>query len=124
MNEHILDSLVTDYEDLIPTITLPDPDDRRVLAAAIRGNAELIVTYNLKDFPQSTLSHFNIEAQHPDIFVERLLNLNETLVCETIRQQRLDLKNPPMSVEELLATFDELRLKRVVRSLRTNFDKL
>jgi predicted nucleic acid-binding protein len=51
MNEHILDCLVTNYEDLIEAIQLPDEDDRHVVAAAIRGRADVIVTFNRKDFP-------------------------------------------------------------------------
>lgn len=51
MNAHVLDSLVAGFEPLIPDITLPDPDDRHVLAAAIHCGADIIVTFNLKDFP-------------------------------------------------------------------------
>jgi predicted nucleic acid-binding protein len=56
MNDHILDCLVTGYEDLIPPLQLRDADDRHVLAAAIRGRADVIVTFNGKDFPDSVLS--------------------------------------------------------------------
>src|SRR4051794_30457659 len=58
MDRHVPDSLVTDYEPLIPTLILPDPDDRHVLAAAIHAQAELIVTFNLGDFPASVLSSY------------------------------------------------------------------
>lgn len=119
MNEHILDSLVTNYEDLIPSLQLPDAGDRHVLAAAIRGGANVIVTFNLKDFPASVLSRYNIEAQHPDVFVERLIDLNTDLVCATIRQQRLDLKKPPKPVEDVLNTFEEQGLKQSVARLRS-----
>ncbi len=44
MNEHIFDSLVTDYEDLIGTLDLPDTGDNHVLAAAVRCQANVIVT--------------------------------------------------------------------------------
>ena len=53
MNAHVRDCLVTGYEFLIPRLTLPDPDDRHVLAAAIRAGADLIVTANLSDFPRN-----------------------------------------------------------------------
>src|SRR3954464_11109127 len=53
MNRHVPDCLVVGYETLIPTLVLPDPDDRHVLAAAIHAQAEVIVTFNLRDFPPS-----------------------------------------------------------------------
>jgi hypothetical protein len=67
MNAHVRDCLVTDFEDLIESLTLPDSDDRHVLAAAIRGKADLIVTFNLSDFPADVLAQFQIEAQHPEV---------------------------------------------------------
>ena len=67
MNEAVRDCLVTGYEELIDSLTLPDPDDRHVLAAAIRASAEVIVTYNLTDFPAETLARFDIEAQLPHL---------------------------------------------------------
>jgi PIN domain len=47
MNEHAPDCIVCNYEDLITGLTLPDPDDRHVLAAAVRAEADIIVTFNL-----------------------------------------------------------------------------
>ena len=61
------------YEDLIEGLHLPDPDDRHVLAAAIRGRTDVIVTANVRDFPPEILTPFEIEAQHPDEFVMHLL---------------------------------------------------
>jgi len=59
MDAHTRDSIVTDYEDLIPALSLPDSDDRHVLAAAIRSGADVIVTFNLADFPPEILDlHF------------------------------------------------------------------
>jgi predicted nucleic acid-binding protein len=51
MNAHVRDCLVTGYEDLIEGLELPDPDDRHVLAAAIRTRASVIVTFNLGRLP-------------------------------------------------------------------------
>jgi len=75
MNAHVLDCLVTGHEDLIEGLTLPDPDDRHVLAAAIRSSASVIVTFNLDDFPPKYLDELGIEARHPDEFIARLIKL-------------------------------------------------
>src|SRR3954449_10794149 len=58
MDSHAADALVTGYEDLIPGLQLPDPDDRHVLAAAIRGRADVIVTANLREFPAEHIASF------------------------------------------------------------------
>ena len=69
VNSSIRDVLVTDFEALITTLNLPDPDDRHVLAAAIKSGAQVIVTSSIKDFPQGELSKWNVEAKRPDDFV-------------------------------------------------------
>ena len=73
MNEAVRDCLVTGYEGLIDTVDLPDPDDRHVLAAAIHADARAIITYNLKDFPDETLSRHGIESLHPDELLSSLV---------------------------------------------------
>ena len=106
INEAVRDCLGTGYEDLIDSLALPDAGDRHVLAAAIRAGAEVIVTYNLRDFPAGTLACFDMEALHPDDFLIGLLDLAPGVVCGTVRRQRDSLRNPPKSIEELLATFE------------------
>ena len=93
MDEHATDALVTDYQHLIPGLQLPDPNDRHVLAAAIRARADVIVTINLRDFPAETLAAFGIEAQHPDEFVLHLLDLSPGVVVGAAQDHRLSLKN-------------------------------
>ncbi len=63
INTSVEDSIVEGYEPLAETLKLPDLDDRHVLAAAIKAQAQIIVTYNLKDFPANVLETFGIEAQ-------------------------------------------------------------
>jgi hypothetical protein len=94
MNENIRDCLVENYHDIIPTLNLPDQKDRHVLAAAIRSLSSVIVTYNLKDFPKKILDQYEIEAQHPDEFIMRLLEINPGAICRRIRMHRASLKNP------------------------------
>jgi len=121
MCEAVADCLVTGYEPLIDGLQLPDPDDRHVLAAAIRCSAQVIVTSNLADFPADALEPFNIEAQGPDQFVLDVVNLAPARVAAVIQQQSAALRNPPRTVDELL---DDLSasLPRAVAALESFFD--
>lgn len=118
MDLHAVDALVTGYEDLIEDLRLPDPDDRHVLAAAIRGRADVIVTANLRDFPANILGQFGIEAQHPDEFILSLFDLAPDLVTGAARDHRESLKNPPITIEQYLGTLAIQGLTRTVSVLR------
>lgn len=96
------DALITGYESLIACLNLPDSDDRHVLAAAIVGRCDVIVTQNLKDFPSATLKAYGIEAQHPDDFLLNYLNLLPGKFCGAIRTVRARLKHPPYNVDDYL----------------------
>lgn len=104
MNEAVADSLVEGYESLIEGLALPDPDDRHVLAAAIRCGAQIIVTFNLKDFPEEVLAAYGIEAMHPDRFIEHQFDLHQGLVIATAKQHRAALLRPPKTAEQYLET--------------------
>lgn len=118
MDSHVRDCLVTGYEDLIEGLTLPDPDDRHVLAAAIRTRASVIVTFNLDDFPNDYVEEFGVEAQHPDEFITHLLDLSPGDVCAAAKRQRANLRNPPRSVDEFLETLAKQHLPETVSRLR------
>lgn len=124
MNEAVPDCLVENYEGLIDALDLPDPDDRHVLAAAIKCQADVIVTNNLKDFPPKVLSPYDIEAQTPDIFLGHLFDLNPTSFCSAVRQQRERLNNPPYTAEQLLGVFYNQGLPLTVNKLREVIDLL
>jgi len=115
--EAVREALVTGYQDWIPQVELPDPDDRHVVAAAIVGKAEVIVTLNLKDFPAAALAPFGIEALHPDEFLVRLFGQDPDAVCEAVRRQRANLKNPPYTAEELLARLADNGVPRLAQLL-------
>lgn len=107
MDAHVREALVENFEHLIPAVELPDPDDRHVLAAAMHAGAELIVTFNLKDFPAEALKKHGVSAQHPDDFVFELFDLHAAKVLEAVAAHRGALKRPPKSVGaylDMLAT--------------------
>lgn len=118
MNRHVRDCLVTGYERLIPSLKLPDPNDRHVLAAAIRCGADTIVTFNLKDFPEVALGVYGIRAKHPDDFLTNQLELAPELVCSAAKKQRSSLKNPAMTVEEFLSSLERQGIPQTVSCLR------
>jgi predicted nucleic acid-binding protein len=118
MDRHVRDALVIGYDDLIPGLKLPDPDDRHVLAAAIKSRADVIVTFNLEDFPARTLATYGLEAMHPDDFIVDQFDLYEAAICRAVRKQRAALKNPPQDVNQLLDTFVRQRLPQTVERLR------
>jgi len=118
MDREAEDSLVTGYEGLIMGLNLPDPDDRHVLAAAIVGRANVIVTRNLRDFPAEILATYGIAAQHPDEFVRHLIDVSPVLVVDTVREQQSNLLKPPVTLAELLAIFERVGLVETVVELR------
>ncbi|MDB5321985.1 MAG: hypothetical protein JWN40_3616 [Phycisphaerales bacterium] len=124
MNANVRDALVTGYEGLIDGLQLPDPDDRHVLAAAIRARADVIVTFNLADFPAASLDEYGIKARHPDDFLVYQFDLNPAAVCRAVRKQRAALKNPPQTVEQLLDTLARQMLPQTTQRLRGFTDLL
>lgn len=125
MDAAVLDCLVIGFESLEAGLRLlPDPDDRHVLAAAIHCGAQEIVTFNLRDFPETVLSPYGIRAIHPDAFVEHLLNLNAEAVCEAVRKIRRRLAKPPRSVEEMLENYERQGLAVSASILRTRANSL
>lgn len=118
MNENVLNCLVEDYEYLIPTLKLPDENDKHVLAAAIKSSASTIVTYNLKDFPTKHIESFRIEAQHPDKFISRWIDSHPGVVCTAISKLRNSLKNPPISASRYLEILTRQSLPQTVAKLR------
>ncbi len=115
VDRSVQDCLVAGHEHLIPCIQgMPDPDDRHVLAAAMKCGAELIVTFNLKDFPKAALETYDVEAIHPDDFIVDVLDLNLASCIQAVREMRMSLKNPPKTQDELLAILLKQQLPQTV----------
>ena len=118
MDSNVPGALVSGYHSLIPSIVLPDVDDRHVVAVAIQANAEAIITFNLKDFPEGALAKYDLQAIHPDDFIADLYDLNAAAVIEAARSHRASLKNPPFGVDEYLDCLLRQRLTETVARLK------
>ncbi len=94
MNRAVMGCLVDGYQPLIGALTLPDADDRHVLAAAIHCSADAIITANLKHFPKAELDKYESEAQHPDDFLHHQFWLDEASLVIAAQRVRKRLKNP------------------------------
>ncbi|QAY68647.1 PIN domain-containing protein [Xylanimonas protaetiae] len=106
MNEVFDDACVRGWEPLVPGLELPDPDDRHVVAAAIRSHAELVVTRNLDDFPDTALAPLGIHALSPDEFLLDQLDLDPNSTLAVIAEQASAMRRPPASVGDVLAALD------------------
>ena len=72
MNAAVPTATVKAYEAIIPSIVLPDADDRHVVAAAVAAGASVIVTWNVRDFPAAELRRHRLRKLTPDIFLTRM----------------------------------------------------
>lgn len=118
MDEKGGDCIVTGHERHIDSLTLPDMDDRHVLAAAIESGADAIITWNIKDFPKRELKKHGLEVQTPDQLICTLLAERLENVLSAMRQHRASLINPPKSPEEYLEMLEAQGLKQSVVQLR------
>jgi predicted nucleic acid-binding protein len=118
MNSHARDCLVENYEDLIDKISLPDENDRHVLAAAIKAKAEIILTFNLRDFPNAILEKYNLKAVSPDKLLSELFDSKDEIFNLAFERQLKSLKNPPKTDKELLQILESQRLDKTIEKLR------
>lgn len=118
MDSHVPGCLVEGHESLIPSISLPDVDDRHVVAAAIQTRAEAIITFNLKDFPDDALAPYNLRAIHPDDFIMDLCDLNLASVLQAAQRHRASLQNPAFDPEGYLDLLLNQELPQTVSRLR------
>lgn len=120
-------ALVDDFDHLIETMPC-DQKDRHVYAAAMRAEADTLVTFNLKDFPLDPTPDWPVEVTHPDIFLTRLLAEDPHAVVQALNRGCANLRNPPQTATQFLAlltatvpTFANLAADQI-RSLEESHD--
>ena len=113
------DALVSKFDDFLPTCAnLPDPGDAHVLAAALKTQASVIVTENLKDFPEPVLEPLNIAARTADAFIADTIALDPGRAVAAIKRMRERFKKPETTAEALLILMEAHGLTETVDVLR------
>jgi predicted nucleic acid-binding protein len=103
---------------LAPNLELPDPGDAHVLAAALVGHADCIVTANLRDFPPATLATYGVEVLHPDDFIVAQIDLNELSALAAFRDMRARKRNPALDPEAFVQALERNGLVATTSRLR------
>lgn len=118
MNRAVPDCLVEGYEPLVAGITLPDPDDRHVVAAAVVTRANVIVTFNQRDFPDDAISGFRLHTKHPDDFLMDAFSLSPIDFIEAVRGDFLHYRKPPLAFEEYIASLEKAGVPQLAAEMK------
>jgi len=119
------DAMVADFDNLLPVAAgLPDPDDHHVLAAAVKTQAAMIVTENLKDFPAAILFPLNMEAKSADTFIVDTIALDTGRAVAAIRRMRERFKKPEKTADLLLLDMEAEGMIETVDLLRPHVESL
>lgn len=99
-------------------LELPDPDDRHVVAAALRAHADAIVTANLRDFPDRTMRRLDLEVISPDDFLLSQLDMRGAIVLHALETQADATRNPRRSVDDVLTSLHRAGVPGFVEEVR------
>ncbi len=119
MNAAFEDACVRGWQPLMDGLTLPDPDDRHVVAAALRARAEAIVTQNVADFPLDVLGPLGLHVLTPDDFLLDTLDLAPTVVRRVLTEQASDARRPPLALADVLSSLERAGVPRFARAATT-----
>jgi hypothetical protein len=113
------DAMVEGFETFLPVCAaLPDPKDAHVLAAALKTRADVLVTDNLKHFPEEITAAFNIEVRSADQFIADTIALDEARSVDALGAMRARWNRPSFTVEDLFVKMEAQGLMRSVDVLR------
>lgn len=124
MNEALPTAMVSGYEKHITTVTLPDPDDRHVVAAAIAANASFILTWNLRHFPENELKKFDLRRINPDTFLSGLFDKVPDLVIGSLANARRNLSKTRVSASDFIAILNGQKLVQLAKQVEKHIADL
>ncbi|GGD69519.1 PIN domain-containing protein [Microbacterium murale] len=117
MEHYFADAMVTGYADLVSTMT-NDEKDRHVLAAAVRGGAEVLVTFNMKDFPADSVEPFDLEVVHPDDFLLDQLDLFHAPTLRALVELVEGYDSPTMTIDDFLLALIRAGVPKFAEAVR------
>ena len=117
MNAAVPDCLVEGYESIMEGLKLPDPDDRHVVAAALLTRANVIVTFNKRDFPKEIVEPLRLHVKHPDDFLVEAFSISPPDFAEAVRNDFLHYGNPPLVYEDYLASLAKAGVPKLAKVL-------
>jgi len=115
MNDALPTALVNGYEEHIRRVTLPDPNDRHVVAAGIATNASLILTWNLRHFPENELRKFSLRKMTPDAFLCGLFDEIPDLVIGSFSNARRNLSKTRASASDFIRILESQKLVQLAK---------
>lgn len=118
MNETFPGALIDDFEQIETGLQLPDPDDRHVVAAALRARADAIVTANLRDFPDHAMQRLDLEVISPDDFLLSQLDMRSAVVLDALDAQAAATRHPRRSVDDVLTSLAKAGVPNFVDEVR------
>jgi hypothetical protein len=124
MNAVLPDARVSGYEHHIPTIKLPDDNDRHVVAAGIVAGASLIITWNQRDFPAKELAKHHLRRQTPDRFLMNLYAAVPTLVVAATANARKNLRKSRVSAAEFVQALERQKLRKFAAAMKGHLSDL
>jgi len=106
------------WNSIASSLTLPDPNDVHVLAAAIAGHADCIVTRNQQDFPANIMDVHGIDILDPDEFIINQWDLENVPVMAAFKSMRSRRKKPTETVEDFALTLEKNGLPATAQKIR------
>ena len=118
MNDALPAATIGGYEALIPTVNLPDPGDRHVVAAAVAAGASVILTWNLRDFPATELKKFGLRRETPDAFLADLYDTIPQLTIDSLANARSNLNKSRVSASDFIDILNNQKLSRLAKQMQ------
>lgn len=110
------------WQPLAGGLKLPDPGNVHVLAAALAGHADCIVTTNLRDFPADLVAPLGVEVIHPDQFIAAQWDLDQLVAIAAFKRMRARWRKPQATAEDFAAALERAGLPATAQRLREASD--